>query len=88
MYEMSRALFAPVAFTVDAKTGAGWLGLVSYSLFIGLPIILVAYLGTHIKERYPKVSSLGQFTRERFGPAVELLVTLLVIFNLFIGMIF
>jgi amino acid permease len=80
-------MFAPVAYTVDQEIGAGWLGLVSYSIFIGLPIILVAYLGNAIKCKYPRVSSLGQFARQRFGPSVEIFVTFLVIFNLFIGML-
>ena len=79
------ALFAPVAYTVHSETGAGWLGLVSYSIFTGLPIVLVAYLGILIRSQYPHALSLGDFCKRRFGPNVECFVTILVFFNLSVG---
>jgi hypothetical protein len=85
LHKFYSALFAPVSFTVDAQNGAGWLGLLSYSLFSGLPIIMVAWMGDLIRKRFPKAQSLGQFSRERFGPLIEVFVTLVVLFNLSIG---
>ena len=81
------ALFAPVAYTVDSQTGAGWLGLISYSLFIGLPLIMIAWMGGTIRSKFPHVLSLGQYARERFGPGVELFVTTLVFINLAVGLL-
>ena len=52
----SSVMFSVVQFVVDKENGAGWLGLVCYSIFSGLPFILISYLGK--KKLIQKVSGL------------------------------
>jgi Na+/proline symporter len=82
----SSVIFAPVAFSVDEINGAGILGLLSFSIFTGVPIIMIAYFGKWIRIKFPNVNSLGHFAKERFGVHVQWMVTLLVFFNISIAM--
>lgn len=59
----SWVLFGPPSFCLTA----GILGTITYALFTGLPILLVAVAGTFIQELAPEVISLGDFVRQRFG---------------------
>ncbi len=74
-------IFVPAAFCVDEVYGAGWLGLLSYSVFMGLPIMLIALTGSVIRKRYPTALSVGDFVRLRYGRSVEIYVAILVFVN-------
>ena len=75
-------LFVPSEYTTDPVYGAGILGLFWYSAFNGLPILLIAWLGSKLRDRYPTIMSIGDFAHLRYGRIMEIYVTLLVIFNL------
>jgi hypothetical protein len=74
-------LFVPSAFCVDPIDGAGWLGLINYSVFSGLPILLIASTGKIIKEQHPSARSIGDFVSFRYGRGVEVYVSCLVFVN-------
>lgn len=57
-----------------------------YSLFSGIPLVLVAYLGTIIKEKFPQALSIGSFARWRFGKSFQAWVTFNVLLNLGIAL--
>lgn len=43
------------------------IGMVVYSVFAGLPLVIVAHMGTIIKSRLPKPMSIASFAHWRFG---------------------
>lgn len=75
-------LFVPAGYATDPVFGGGWLGLICYAVFSGAPILLVAWLGSKLRHRYPKALSIGDFARWRYGFLMEIYVTMLVIFFL------
>ncbi len=79
----SGVLFGPASFILF---GGGYIGLITYSLFAGLPLILIAYLGNAIRARVPSPMSISSFAKWRYGSAMEILVTLNVLFNLGIAL--
>ena len=79
-----RVLFVPGGYVVHETLGAGWLGLICYAVFSGSPILLVAWLGSILRNRYPGAISIGDFARWRYGRVMEAYVTFLVIF--FVGL--
>lgn len=79
-------IFAVPSFVVDPNYGGGWIGLIFYSLFSGLPLILIAYLGLRIKSQFPEVLSIGSYSRWRFGPYFQCWVTVNVLLNLGIAL--
>jgi SSS family solute:Na+ symporter len=48
----------------------------------GIPILIVAFLGDIIVEKYPQCCSLGDYIAWRFGPTLKLFVTLITLFNM------
>lgn len=72
---------------VDPEFGAGWLGLISYSVFAGLPLLLCALMGKSIKNRFPEVMSIGSYANWRFGKLFQTWVTLNVFINLSVALI-
>ena len=60
------------------------MGLLCYAVFSGSPILLVAFLGAHLRNRYPQALSIGDFARWRYGVWMEAFTTALVLF--FIGL--
>lgn len=81
-------LFAPASFALDPEYGAGWLGLVSYSFFTGLAVMIIAFAGSFIRCKFPQALSIGHYSLLRFGRGVEIYVTCLVLLNLSIGLYF
>ncbi|KAI8899178.1 hypothetical protein BC833DRAFT_619653 [Globomyces pollinis-pini] len=79
-------LFSVPGYVAMNPGGGGWLGLINYSVFAGLPFVLMAYIGIYIKKRFPAVLSIGSFAKWRFGPFFSTWVTLNVIFNLGIAL--
>ncbi|KAG0007657.1 hypothetical protein BGZ80_004397 [Entomortierella chlamydospora] len=65
---------------------AGIVGLVAYSVSCGLPIFLVARVGAVLHRKYPGVLSLGDFVQWRFGTIPMIIVTLVMLFNMFIAL--
>ena len=80
MHSYKRVLFVPSAFIVHPVTGAGWVGLLSYAFFCGMPIVLIAWMGSSIRQRHPKALSIGDFVFWRYGRVYEVYTTLLVVF--------
>jgi Na+/proline symporter len=75
-------LFSVPAFVAHPVYGGGSVGLAMYAFFAGFPFIIVAYLGSYIRKRFPEVLSIGSFARWRFGQYFQAWVTLNVLFNL------
>lgn len=44
--------------------GAGWVGMLCYSLFAGIPIIIVGFLGVEIQKRIPRVYSFSDYVQK------------------------
>ena len=65
---------------------AGIVGLVAYSVSCGLPIFLVARVGAVLHRKYPGVLSLGDFVRWRFGTIPMIIVTVVMLLNMFIAL--
>ncbi|KAF9293313.1 hypothetical protein BGZ88_005533 [Linnemannia elongata] len=65
---------------------AGIVGLVAYSISCGLPIFLVARVGAVLHRKYPGVLSLGDFVQWRFGTIPMIIVTLVMLLNMFIAL--
>ncbi|KAJ3061116.1 hypothetical protein HK102_009245, partial [Quaeritorhiza haematococci] len=59
---------------------AGILGLLSYSISAGFPIILIAYVGPLLQKQYPYIVSLGDFVYWRFGSIMRFYVAALMTF--------
>ena len=59
----SWALFGPAGYCLYA----GVLGTIIYAIFSGIPLIVVAWLGSIIHELVPDVLSMSDFVRRRFG---------------------
>ncbi|KAF9199679.1 hypothetical protein BGZ49_010180 [Haplosporangium sp. Z 27] len=75
-------IFAMPAYVVSA----GIVGLVAYSISCGLPIFLVARVGAVLHRKYPGVLSLGDFVQWRFGTIPMIIVTLVMLLNMFIAL--
>ncbi|GJJ73374.1 hypothetical protein EMPS_05732 [Entomortierella parvispora] len=75
-------IFAMPAYVVSA----GIVGLVAYSVSCGLPIFLVARVGAVLHRKYPGVLSLGDFVHWRFGTIPMILVTIVMLLNMFIAL--
>ncbi|KAG0300212.1 hypothetical protein BGZ98_009363 [Dissophora globulifera] len=76
-----------VIFSMPAYVAsAGMVGLVAYSIACGLPIIIVARVGAVLHRRYPGVLSLGDFVQWRFGTIPTIIVTLVMLLNMFIAL--
>jgi Na+/proline symporter len=79
-------VFSVPSFVVDKEFGGGYIGLITYSLFSGLPFLIIAWVGTYIKKRFPDVISIGSYAKWRFGSVFQTWVTLNVLFNLGIAL--
>lgn len=77
------SIFGPASFVLG---GAGWIGMLVYSVFSGLPLIIIAHMGSFIKQRFPKPMSIASFGAWRFGRGMEVYITLLVLLNLGIAL--
>ncbi|KAI8919178.1 hypothetical protein DFJ77DRAFT_453269 [Powellomyces hirtus] len=82
----SWVVYALPAYAIDKEFGAGYLGLMFYAIFTGVPIILVAHVGERIRNKYPHVLSWGDFANRRFGPTTQILVSLIVLLNMGINL--
>lgn len=78
-----RVIFSMPSYVVSA----GIVGLVFYSIACGIPILMIAYLGSVIQTKYPGIFALGDFVQWRFGRPVKYLVAALMIFNMSIGLL-
>jgi hypothetical protein len=59
----------------DPIEGAGLLGVLSLSLSNFGGVLMIAWLGCLIREKYPDVISLGQYAKNRFGYFTQIFVT-------------
>ncbi|KAF9988184.1 hypothetical protein BGZ75_009881 [Mortierella antarctica] len=75
-------IFAMPAYVVSA----GIVGLVAYSVSCGLPIFIVARVGAVLHRKYPGVLSLGDFVKWRFGVIPMIIVTLVMMLNMFLAL--
>ncbi|KAI8800337.1 hypothetical protein BJ742DRAFT_841981, partial [Cladochytrium replicatum] len=65
---------------------AGIVGLVFYALSSGLPIIMIAYVGSVVQKKFPYIISIGDFARWRFGTVMRFYVSLLMLFIMSVGL--
>ncbi|TPX69926.1 hypothetical protein SpCBS45565_g02087 [Spizellomyces sp. 'palustris'] len=82
----SWVVFSLPAYTADPTFGAGYIGLICYAVAIGVPLVLVAHVGQHIRDRHPQIMSWGDFARRRFGRTTQIYVTLIVLLNMAINL--
>ncbi|KAG0304105.1 hypothetical protein BGZ98_005921, partial [Dissophora globulifera] len=75
-------IFAMPAFVVSA----GIVGLVAYAVSSGLPIVIVARVGAVLHRKYPGILSLGDFVQWRFGTIPTIIVSLVMLLNMFIAL--
>ncbi|ORX93715.1 hypothetical protein K493DRAFT_222798 [Basidiobolus meristosporus CBS 931.73] len=75
-------LFGPPSYALSA----GILGVIFYAVACGIPIFIVAFFGEKIQSRFPKVLSLADFVSQRFGRTLEVLVSIIMIFNMGIAL--
>ncbi|KAF9438700.1 hypothetical protein BGZ76_005645 [Entomortierella beljakovae] len=75
-------IFSMPAYVVSA----GMVGLVAYSVSCGLPIIIVARVGAVLHRKYPGVLSLGDFVEWRFGLIPTIIITMVMLLNMFIAL--
>jgi SSS family solute:Na+ symporter len=66
---------------------AGWVGMVFYALATGLPIMVIAYFGNLVREKYPTAQALGDMVVLRFGPTLRLCTCIVALFNMAIFML-
>jgi predicted membrane metal-binding protein len=59
------AITSPANYAVNA----GWVGMVSYALSCGAPIVIVAFLGDRVQRIWPEASSLSDFVGRRRAPS-------------------
>mmetsp|Transcript_24016 Transcript_24016/g.60314 ORF Transcript_24016/g.60314 Transcript_24016/m.60314 type:complete len:649 (-) Transcript_24016:463-2409(-) len=69
---------APANFAV----WGGWIAMMMYAIATGIPILLIAFLGRIVVEKYPDCCSLGDFVAWRFGPTMKIFTTLITLFNM------
>jgi Na+/proline symporter len=79
-------IFSVPSFVTNKEFGGGVVGLFTYSFFSGFPFLIIAYAGTYIKKRFPKVLSIGSYAKWRFGTVFQTWVTINVLFNLGIAL--
>jgi len=77
-----RVVFSMPAYVVSA----GIVGLVAYAISCGIPIIIVAQVGAVLHRKYPGVLSLGDFVQWRFGTIPTIIVTIIMLLNMFIAL--
>ncbi|KAF9205236.1 hypothetical protein BGZ49_004306 [Haplosporangium sp. Z 27] len=75
-------IFSMPAFVVSA----GIIGLFAYSISCGLPVLIVARVGAVLHRKYPGVLSLGDFVQWRFGTIPTIIVTSVMLLNMFIAL--
>ncbi|KAI8599246.1 hypothetical protein EDD21DRAFT_416980 [Dissophora ornata] len=76
-----------VVFSMPAYVvSAGMVGLVFYAISCGLPILIVARVGAVLHRKYPGVLSLGDFVQWRFGTIPTIIVSVVMLFNMFIAL--
>lgn len=74
----SWTLFSPASYSYYA----GILGLAVYAVSSGLPVLMIAFLGGYVHKLVPNVLSFTDFVYRRFGPAVQVYASLLMLFNM------
>ncbi|KAI9011205.1 hypothetical protein BC832DRAFT_550007 [Gaertneriomyces semiglobifer] len=82
----SWVVFSLPQYVADPIYGAGYIGLICYAVAVGIPIIGVAFVGQHIRDRFPRILSWGDYAYTRYGRATQLYMTLIVLFNMSINL--
>jgi Na+/proline symporter len=75
----AQTIFALTAF---ALAGGGIIGLAVYSLFTGIPIMILSLLAILITKKMKQPLSISSFAYFRYGRAMQLWVALVVLFNM------
>jgi Na+/proline symporter len=79
----SGVIFGPASYVLS---GGGVIGMICYSLFAGIPLVVVASLGKIIKSRMQKPMSIASFANVRFGKLMNLYISTNVLINLGIAL--
>ncbi|KAJ3357415.1 hypothetical protein HDU83_007346 [Entophlyctis luteolus] len=80
-------IYGPVALVADPYYGTGIIGLLVYSIFTGLPLIMLAYAGSSVRENVPQATSVSSFARWRFGLVAQIFVLCVVLLSLVLGLV-
>lgn len=66
---------------------AGYIGLISYAVSAGLPIVMIAFLGDLVQHKLPGVVSMSDYVGWRYGVIPQTYVVLLTSLNMGIAML-
>ncbi len=66
---------------------AGYIGLLSYAISAGLPIVMIAFLGDLVQAKLPQVVSMSDYVGWRYGVIPQTYVVLLTSLNMSIAML-
>jgi len=66
---------------------AGWVGMTFYALAVGIPVIVLAFFGNMVRDKYPGAGALGDVILARFGPAMRYCTCVVALFNMVIFML-
>ncbi|KAJ3128640.1 hypothetical protein HK098_003847 [Nowakowskiella sp. JEL0407] len=84
-YASSMGAWAIFSFPAYLIT-AGIIGLIFYALACGIPIVIIAHVGSYIQSKYPNILSLGDFVHRRYGKFMQVYVCLFMLFQMSIGL--
>ncbi|KAJ3019338.1 UNVERIFIED_CONTAM: hypothetical protein HDU68_010718 [Siphonaria sp. JEL0065] len=63
-------------------TGTGVLGLINLSVFTGLPLVMLAFFGSSVRENVPNATSVSSYAKWRYGTIAQIFVLLIVLLYL------
>ncbi|KAI9152541.1 hypothetical protein H9P43_009333 [Blastocladiella emersonii ATCC 22665] len=76
-----------IATPASMAASNGYIGLVSYAVSSGIPIVMLAFAGEHVQALLPRPLSLSDFVLWRYGRGAQVFVAGIVIINTAMGMI-
>ena len=85
-FYVESVFYAPSSLIVPSDYGFGLLGLISYPLASGLPLLIAAYLGSYVRARCPDGTSISSYAKTRYGRIFEVYVTFQVLLNMGVAM--
>ncbi|KAI9348515.1 hypothetical protein BDR26DRAFT_833871 [Obelidium mucronatum] len=67
--------------------GGGIVALVNMSVFTGLPLVMLAFLGTSVRENVPKATSVSSYAKWRYGTVAQIFVMIIVLLSLSLSLL-
>ncbi|KAJ3131709.1 hypothetical protein HK100_006077 [Physocladia obscura] len=80
-------LYGPASLVADPYYGTGIIGLAVYAIFTGLPLVMLAYGGSSVRDNVPQATSVSSYARWRFGIVAQVFVLFVVLLSLILGLV-